>query len=152
LPPVCRLQRSWGPMSRLERSCEDGVTRTVLYIEDHYHNRRLVQKVLRANGYEVLLAETGEEGWALLLAHRPPVLLLDIALPGEIDGLEIASRVKADETLCRTWIIALTASAMVGDRERFLQHGCDDYLAKPVDIPELLSRVDQGFSHREVAA
>ena len=125
------------------------MTRTVLYIEDHYHNRRLVQKILKAHGYTVLLAESGDEGWELLQAHHPPLLLLDIALPGELDGLEIAARVRADEALRKTWIIALTASAMVGDRERFLDHGCDDYLAKPVKILELLSTVEQGFAYWE---
>jgi two-component system, cell cycle response regulator DivK len=129
---------------------EDDVTRTVLYIEDHYHNRRLVQKILEARGYEVLLAETGAEGWELLCTRRPPLLLLDIALPGDLDGLAIAARIREDATLCKTWIVALTASAMVGDRERFLSHGCDDYIAKPVQIPELLEKVERGFANWEV--
>jgi len=131
---------------------EGGVKATVLYIEDHYHNRRLVQKVLQAHGYEVLLAESGDEGWALLEAHRPPLLLLDIALPGELDGLEIAARVRGDDVLCKTWIVALTASAMVGDRERFLSQGCDEYIAKPVQIPELLTKVAQGLAAWEERA
>ncbi len=121
--------------------------KTVLYIEDHYHNRRLVQKVLSAQGYEVLLAEDGSQGWEMVCAHRPALVLLDIALPGELDGLDVAARIRADEALCDTWIIALTASAMVGDRERFLREGCDDYLSKPIQIQELLAKV-HGFFER----
>ena len=121
------------------------MTKTVLYIEDHYHNRRLVEKVLTSRGYDVLLAEDGASGWEMIKAHHPSVILLDIALPGEIDGLDIAAQVKGDEALKDIWIIALTASAMQGDRERFLNHGCDDYLAKPVQVRELLSKVETFF-------
>lgn len=128
------------------------MNKTVLYIEDHYHNRRLVEKILGSRGYEVLLAETGAEGWEMLKAHHPALLLLDIALPGELDGLDVAARVKQDVELHDTWIVALTASAMHGDRERFLNHGCDDYLSKPIQVAELLAKVDQFFESREVEA
>jgi two-component system, cell cycle response regulator DivK len=121
------------------------MTRTVLYIEDHYHNRRLVQKVLTAGGYEVLLAEDGASGWEMIKAHHPQLLLLDIALPGELDGLDVASRIRADDALSDIWIVALTASAMQGDRERFLEGGCDAYLAKPIQVAALLETVNQFF-------
>lgn len=121
---------------------------TVLYIEDQYHNRRLVEKVLSAHGYEVLLAEDGHTGWEILLQRRPSLLLLDIALPGGLDGLDIAARIKADQELRNIWVIAVTASAMQGDRERFLSLGCDDYLSKPFEMRELLVRVD-GFFERQ---
>jgi two-component system cell cycle response regulator DivK len=121
------------------------MTKTVLYIEDHYHNRRLVEKVLTSKGYDVLLAEDGLSGWEMIEAYRPSLILLDIALPGDLDGLDIAARVKADEALNHIWIIALTASAMQGDRERFLNHGCDDYLSKPVQVRELLDKVRAFF-------
>lgn len=124
--------------------------KTVLYIEDHFHNRRLVQKVLTASGYEVLLAEDGASGWEMVRAHRPALVLLDIALPGELDGLDIAARIRDDEALRETWIVALTASAMQGDRERFLSHGCDDYLSKPIQIKALLAKVDDIFRHPRV--
>lgn len=122
---------------------------TVLYIEDHYHNRRLVQKILTARGYRVLLAEDGASGWEMMRAEHPDLVLLDIALPGAMDGLDVAARVRADVALCDTWIVALTASAMRGDRERFLEHGCDDYLAKPIQVRELLAKVDEFFKSRE---
>ncbi len=128
------------------------MNRTVLYIEDHYHNRRLVEKILGSHGYKVLLAETGAEGWDMLEAHHPALVLLDIALPGELDGLDIAARMKQDAGLRDTWVVALTASAMHGDRERFLSHGCDDYLSKPIHVAELLAKVDQFFERREVEA
>lgn len=126
------------------------MAKTVLYIEDHYHNRRLVEKVLRSRGYEVLLAEDGESGWEMTKAHHPQLLLLDIALPGALDGLDVASMIKADATLCDIWIVALTASAMHGDRERFMRRGCDDYLSKPIQVRELLDRVDSYFESREI--
>lgn len=125
------------------------MAKTVLYIEDHYHNRRLVEKVLRSRGYQVLLAEDGESGWEMTKVHHPELLLLDIALPGALDGLDVASKIKADATLCDIWIVALTASAMRGDRERFMRRGCDDYLSKPIQVRELLDRVDGYFESRE---
>lgn len=126
---------------------EVALTKTILYIEDHYHNRRLVQKVLAAKGYEVLLAEDGLSGWAMIQEHHPDLVLLDIALPGDMDGLDVAACVREDATLQHTWIVALTASAMRGDRERFLEHGCDDYLAKPIQVRELLAKVEEFFRH-----
>lgn len=122
--------------------------RTVLYIEDQYHNRRLVEKVLSARGYEVLLAEDGPTGWEILKERRPSLVLLDIALPGGLDGVDVAARIKADQDLRGIWVIAVTASAMHGDRERFLSRGCDDYLSKPLQMRELLARVD-GFFERQ---
>ncbi len=118
--------------------------KTLLYIEDNYHNRRLVQKVLTSRGYEVMLAEDGLSGWEMIKKHKPPLVLLDISLPG-IDGIEVVSRVKADEALQDIWVIALTASAMRGDRERFMVAGCDDYLSKPIQVRELLTKVDGYF-------
>ena len=78
--------------------------------------------------------------------YRPDLILLDIALPGNMDGLDVATRVREDPVLRDTWIVALTASAMRGDRERFLAHGCDDYLAKPIQVRELLDKVQEFFS------
>lgn len=124
------------------------MTNTILYIEDHYHNRRLVQKILTAQGYDVLLAEDGSQGWDMVRAHRPELVLLDIALPGALDGLDVAALIRQDASLREVWIIALTASAMVGDRERFLSEGCDDYLSKPIQIQELVAKVNGYFEAR----
>jgi CheY-like chemotaxis protein len=108
----------------------------------------LVQKVLTAKGYDVLLAEDGVSGWEIIQAHHPPLLLLDIALPGDMDGLDVAARIKRSEEFQDIWIVALTASAMQGDRERFLSHGCDDYLSKPIRVRELLAKIDEFFNRQ----
>ena len=114
--------------------------RTVLYVEDNPDNRRLVRKILESRGYRVLEAEDGVTGLDLIRAERPPLVLLDISLP-DLDGLQLVAAMKADEELAGIPVIALTASAMRGDRERFLAAGCDDYLSKPVQALELLDRV-----------
>jgi CheY-like chemotaxis protein len=114
--------------------------KTILYIEDNMHNRRLVRRALQRCGYTVVEAEDGLTGLAMVDELRPPLVLLDIGLPG-IDGLEVVSRIKADAGLKSIPVIALTASAMRGDRERFLAAGCDDYLSKPIQLNELVDKV-----------
>ncbi len=116
----------------------------ILYIEDNYHNRRLVRKILGSRGYSVLEAEDGQTGLAMLRERRPALLLLDIGLP-DIDGLEVVARIRADEELAGTPVVAVTASAMRGDRERFLEQGCDDYLSKPLQAMELLELVERYY-------
>ena len=117
----------------------------VLYIEDNFHNRRIVRKILGSRGYKVIEAEDGISGFNMIGHIRPPLVLLDISLPG-MDGLEIVQRVKADDDLRLIPVIALTASAMRGDRERFLEAGCDEYLSKPVRALELIEMVDGYFN------
>jgi two-component system, cell cycle response regulator DivK len=114
--------------------------RTVLYIEDNFHNRRLVRKILESRGYTVVEAEDGLTGLDMVRELRPPLVLMDIGLPG-MDGLEVTGRIKEDEELRHIPVIALTASAMRGDRERFLAAGCDDYLSKPIQPMELLNLI-----------
>jgi CheY-like chemotaxis protein len=119
--------------------------KTVLYIEDNFHNRRLVRKILQSRGYTVIEAEDGLAGLEMVRTLKPPLVLLDIGLPG-MDGLEVAAHIKADPNLCDVFVVALTASAMRGDRERFLAAGCDDYISKPVQATELISKVDAYLS------
>ncbi len=114
--------------------------KTVLYVEDNFHNRRIVRKILESRGYTVVEAEDGVSGLSMIRELKPPLILMDIGLPG-IDGLELVGLVKADEALREIPVIALTASAMAGDRERFLAAGCDDYLSKPVQAMELIKMV-----------
>jgi two-component system cell cycle response regulator DivK len=114
--------------------------KTVLYIEDNFHNRRIVRKILQSQGYSLIEAEDGISGLAMVQELEPPLVLLDIGLPG-MDGLEVVGRIKADERLREIPVIALTASAMRGDRERFLAAGCDDYLSKPIQAMELINMV-----------
>jgi len=117
----------------------------VLYIEDNLHNRRLVRKILQAHGYMVVEAEDGAAGLKLVQELKPALVLLDIGLPG-MDGLEVVARIKANAELRSIPVIALTASAMRGDRERFLTAGCDDYMSKPVQALELLNKVTEYYS------
>lgn len=112
----------------------------IVYIEDNYHNRRIVRKILTAKGYELNEAEDGRSGLRTVMDIHPDLVLLDISLPG-MDGIEVVGRLKADPTLKSIPVVALTASAMVGDRERFLAAGCDDYLSKPVRAADLLEKV-----------
>ncbi len=114
--------------------------KTVLYIEDNPHNRRLVRRTLERRGYTLIEAEDGESGLRMVQELKPPLVLLDIGLP-KIDGIEVVGRIKADPELRHIPVIAITASAMQGDRERFLAAGCDDYLSKPIQVGELLDKV-----------
>ena len=114
----------------------------ILYIEDNPQNMRLVRKMLKTGGYEMIEAIDGKTGLQKVRDERPNLILVDINLP-DIDGMEVTARIKADTELQRIPVIALTANAMFGDRERFLEGGCDGYLAKPISRRELLSTVDQ---------
>jgi len=112
----------------------------ILYIEDNPQNMRLVRKILVHAGYDVLEAEDGLSGIHTAQENDPDLILLDINLP-DIDGLEVARRLR-ESPLANVPIIALTANAMVGDRERLLAGGCDGYLPKPVSRQELLITID----------
>ena len=118
--------------------------KTVLYIEDNPHNRRLVRRTLQRRGYEMVEADNGITGLEMVRELKPPLVLLDIGLP-QMDGIEVVKHIKADTELQQIPVIALTASAMRGDRERFLAAGCDDYLSKPIQVLELLQMVKQYY-------
>ena len=114
--------------------------KSILVIEDQALNRKVVRIVLQSEGYEVIEAIDASEALACLEKVIPALILMDIALPGQ-SGEELTRQIKADPEMCSIPIIALTAAAMSGDRERLLKAGCDDYLSKPIDIQELLKRV-----------
>jgi two-component system cell cycle response regulator DivK len=120
---------------------------TVLCIEDNPANMILVERVVEAEGHKLLKAEDGTEALNLLSGIVPDIILLDINLPG-IDGLELARRFKADERLSPVPLIATTAQVLVGDRERCLEAGCDDYLPKPLDIRRLREVIRQHLGER----
>lgn len=109
----------------------------ILYVEDNYQNKRLVRKILEARGYEVIEADDGEQGVELALQEIPDLILMDISIPG-IDGIEATRLIKEQAETTHIPVVALTANAMRGDRERFLAAGCDDYLPKPISTPDLL--------------
>jgi two-component system cell cycle response regulator DivK len=112
----------------------------VLIVEDNEKNMKLVRDVLQASGFGTLEAETAEAGIELALAHRPALVLMDVQLPG-IDGVDALARLRADERTASVPVLALTAQAMRGDRERFVEAGFDGYLSKPVDVLELIAAV-----------
>jgi len=112
----------------------------ILVVEDNERNMKLFSELLRASGYRTLEATTGERAVELALEHQPDLVLMDIQLP-DIDGIEALGRLRADERLATAPVLALTAQAMEGDRERFLAAGFDGYLSKPVDIAEFVSTV-----------
>ncbi|HML22321.1 MAG TPA: response regulator [Aggregatilinea sp.] len=115
-------------------------SKRILYVEDNFQNKRLVRKILASRGYEVLEADDGLTGVEMASRERPDLILMDISLPG-IDGVEATRRIKTYAETSGIPIVALTANAMRGDRERFLAAGCDDYLPKPISTVDLLSMV-----------
>jgi two-component system, cell cycle response regulator DivK len=112
----------------------------ILIVEDNEKNMKLVRDVLQATGYRTLEATTGEEGVELALSQAPALVLMDVQLPG-IDGVEALERLRQNERTASIPVLALTAQAMSGDLERFLEAGFDGYLAKPVDVGELIETV-----------
>jgi two-component system, cell cycle response regulator DivK len=112
----------------------------VLVVEDNERNMKLFRDVLHASGYRTLEAATGQRAVELVFEHRPDLVLMDIQLP-DIDGVEALDRLRADERFSSVPVLALTAQAMEGDRERFLAAGFDGYLSKPVNIPEFVATV-----------
>jgi CheY-like chemotaxis protein len=113
----------------------------ILYVEDNEDNVYVVQQRLTRAGYTVLVAPDGERGLAMAAADRPDLILMDLSLPG-IDGWEVTRRLKAAPDTRPIPIIALTAHAMTGDREKALAAGCDDYDSKPVDFPRLRAKIE----------
>ena len=113
----------------------------VLLVEDHEEIWDFLSRRLKRRGFDVVLAFDGQDGVDKVLSTRPDVVLLDMNLP-VMDGWTAARTVKANPELRHIPIIALTAHAMSGDREKALEAGCDDYHAKPVDFARLLTQID----------
>jgi two-component system, cell cycle response regulator DivK len=116
------------------------VAATILVVEDNERSMKLVRDVLRASGYRTLEAASGEEAIELAEAHTPALVLMDVHLPG-IDGESTLGRLRGIDRTAMIPVVALTAQAMDGDRERLLGAGFDGYLSKPVDIVELVAAV-----------
>lgn len=112
----------------------------ILVVEDNDKNMKLFRDVLGASGHRTLAATTGAQAVELAIAHSPDLVLMDIQLPG-IGGVEALARLRADARTASLPVVALTAQAMEGDRERFLAAGFDDYLSKPVNIADLIATV-----------
>ena len=110
--------------------------KNVMVVEDNEKNRKLVRVVLKAKGYNIIEAATGEEALNLLKNQKPDIILMDIQLPG-IDGLTLIKQIKASVITKDIPIIAVTAYAMKGDEQKILDTGCDAYVSKPINTQEL---------------
>ena len=113
----------------------------ILLVEDNEMNRDMLSRRLAKRGYEVLIAVEGEQGVALARTGSPDLVLMDMSLP-VLDGWEATRRLKSDPATRAIPIIALTAHAMAGDREKARDAGCDDFDTKPVELPRLLSKIE----------
>lgn len=115
-------------------------TDMILIVEDNEMNRDVLSRQLTRRGYAVRTAPDGPQGLAIARDHTPELILLDLGLP-EIDGWECARRLKADPATREIPIIALTAHAMLGDRQKALEAGCDEFDTKPIDLATLLEKI-----------
>jgi len=114
--------------------------RKILVVEDNQDSRELVVKVLKNKGYLMIEAADGEEALEKAAAEKPDLVLLDISIP-KLDGYEVAKRLKSDEELKDIPIVALTAHAMKGDREKVIVAGFEGYISKPINVRELPDQV-----------
>ena len=112
----------------------------ILLVEDNEMNRDMLSRRLIRNGYEVSTAVDGQQGTDMALSERPDLILMDMSL-AVVDGWEATRRIKANDATRRIPVIALTAHAMAGDRERAMEAGCEDYDTKPVEISRLLGKI-----------
>ena len=118
------------------------MAKVILIVEDEPKNLKLLRDLLQKFGYATIEATDGEQGVELARIEKPDLILMDIMMP-KMDGLEATRILKADITTRNIPIVALTSYAMRGDKERMLEVGCDEYIAKPVDIQELLKTVGE---------
>ena len=112
----------------------------ILYVEDNEDNIYMLERRLKRGGFDVLIARDGAEGVAMAAAELPALILMDMGLP-VLDGTEATSRIKAAPATKHIPVIALTANAMTGDREKAMAAGCDDFDTKPVELPRLLAKI-----------
>lgn len=113
----------------------------ILIVEDNEENRDSLSRRLQRRGYEVVAASDGKAGVAMAQAERPDLILMDMNMP-EVDGWEATRQIKAIAELQHVGVLALTAHALAGDKERALQAGCVDYHTKPVDFAKLLAQME----------
>ena len=114
----------------------------ILYVEDNEDNIFMLKNRLTRAGHTVVIANDGAQGVAMALSERPDLILMDLSLP-VLDGWQATRQIKAAPETKHIPVIALTANAMTGDREKALAAGCDDYDTKPVELPRLLGKIKQ---------
>jgi len=113
----------------------------ILLVEDNEMNRDMLSRRLQRRGYEVVMATDGEQAITMAQAESPALILMDMSLP-TLDGWEATRRLKAAEQTKTIPVIALTAHAMAGDREKSMEAGCDDYDTKPIEFPRLMEKIE----------
>jgi two-component system cell cycle response regulator DivK len=123
------------------------MTIKVLYVEDNDDNIYMLRNRLTRKGFTVLIATDGAQGVAMAIAEQPELILMDLSLP-VLDGWEATRRIKATGETKHIPVIALTAHAMTGDREKALEAGCDDFDTKPVEIERLLGKMHAILANR----
>ena len=119
----------------------------ILLVEDNDMNRDMLSRRLLRKGYEVVMALDGQQAVEMAAAEKPDLILMDMSLP-VLDGWEATRRIKAAAPTRAIPVIALTAHAMAGDREKALEAGCDDYDTKPIDLPRLLGKMTAALERR----
>lgn len=120
----------------------------ILVIEDNEQNLYLVRYILERNGYEVFTAPDGRSGIEEASSLQPDLILLDIQLP-EMDGYAVARNLRRNPALENTPIVAVTSYAMVGDREKVMEAGCDGYIEKPIDPDTFVSQIERHLPGRD---
>jgi two-component system, cell cycle response regulator DivK len=121
------------------------MAKTVLIVEDNELNMKLFRDLLEAHGYQTSGTSNGFEALDIVRKLRPDLILMDIQLP-EVSGLEVTKWIKEDKSLSMIPIIAVTAFAMKGDREKMRDGGCEDYIAKPISVASFLQTVERFLS------
>lgn len=116
----------------------------ILVVDDNQDNRELVVKVLTAKGYRIAEAIDGEEALSKVAEIGPDLILMDISIP-KLDGYEVTKRLKSSDAFRAIPVIALTAHAMKGDREKAIAAGCDGYITKPINVRELANQIKPFF-------
>jgi len=114
----------------------------ILLVEDNEMNRDMLSRRLVRRGYEVVIAEDGQQGVEMAVSEKPDLILMDMSLP-VLDGWGATKQLKASDEMCSIPVIALTAHAMAQDREKALAAGCDDYDTKPIELPRLLEKIEK---------
>jgi len=123
----------------------------ILVVEDNEENRDSLSRRLQRRGFEVLLAPDGKVGVATAKAEKPDLILMDMNMP-EVDGWEATRQIKAEPELANVPVIAITAHAMTGDKERAIAAGCTDYHTKPIEFPKLLTQIEALLQGKDGAA
>ena len=113
----------------------------ILLVEDNEMNRDMLSRRLERKGYRVVVAQDGRQGYLLARSERPDLILMDLSLP-VMDGWEVTRLLKSNGSTCRIPIIVLTAHALVSDREKAFEAGCDDYDTKPVEFMRLSEKIE----------